>query len=181
MPGTKPVSGNVRSPPHLRSRLFGAARYDAEIPPPSHQISSSRLSLISCSPVIDEIEISRMSEKASLPLPGGQVSPPPRSQLPNIFLGGLLIFATFFSFQSSFPGANHVRCLGSKLGLGLDASNDHDVGIVYDDAWYEDHVECPAQPRPIFPKMTWNITNEEKKASVEKYIQAVVCPPRMCG
>jgi len=32
-PGTKPVSGNVRSPPHLRSRLFGAARYDAEIPP----------------------------------------------------------------------------------------------------------------------------------------------------
>lgn len=38
---------------------------------------------------------------------------------------------------------------------------------------------CPYQPDPLPPKLRWNVTDEEKAASVDHFSQAVVCPPSL--
>jgi len=115
-----------------------------------------------------------MSEKIGLPVPGSQTSLPRRSQLPKILLGTLLALAILINFSDSIPGSSYIRALSPKCGLSTSDSI-YDVEVRYDEAWFKDHVECPAQPKPIHPKMVWNMTDEEKKASIEKYAQSVVC------
>ena len=36
---------------------------------------------------------------------------------------------------------------------------------------------CPIQPDPLHPKLTWNVTDEEKGVSVNHFSEAVVSPP----
>lgn len=36
---------------------------------------------------------------------------------------------------------------------------------------------CPYQPDPLHPRLTWNVTDEEKATSVDHFSQAVVSPP----
>jgi Gly-Xaa carboxypeptidase len=96
-----------------------------------------------------------------------------KSTWPKVLLGVLVLLAT----------ATH---LGPKLAstsapAGIEAV-DLRTGIfdpvVYDEAWLKEHTKCPVQPRPLPPKLTWNLTAEERAESLKKFSAAVVSASR---
>ena len=119
-----------------------------------------------------------MSEKEVLPLPGTLTPHPRRSRSPKILLGTLLALATLINFHESIPGVDQARSLVSSIPwnreVGPEGLVEHDGRWLYDEAWFKSHVECPAQPAPIYPKIIWNMTHDDKRVSVERYAQSVV-------
>ncbi|ORY31765.1 carboxypeptidase s precursor [Naematelia encephala] len=43
-------------------------------------------------------------------------------------------------------------------------------------AYWEDFVGCPNQPKPLYPRLEWNMTSADKKLSIERLSQAVQIP-----
>ena len=121
-----------------------------------------------------------MSEKHSLPLPT-QASSSPNPRRGRIALAVFLAFATLISLQDILPTSDFVQSTADSLSstFGLkDGRGDADHSS-WDEAYFRDHVRCPAQPQPIFPKMAWNMTDEEKRSSIDKYAQSVVSAIRL--
>ena len=116
-----------------------------------------------------------MSEKHSLPLPT-QASSPPKPRRGRIALGVFLAFATLISLQDILPANDFVRSTVDSLSstFGLKNGSGDLVDSNWDEAYFKDRVQCPAQPKAIFPKMVWNMTDEEKRSSIDKYAQSVV-------
>ena len=104
-----------------------------------------------------------MSEKAHLPLPS---STPTRSSLKGRF-NSLLALVTLLaapSLISRAPAALDIVSETARRLLGQDEWSRHEYA----------GISCPAQPEPIFPKMIWNMTMDEKRKSADLYSQAVV-------
>jgi Gly-Xaa carboxypeptidase len=114
-----------------------------------------------------------MSEKSQPLLPSSVPAPPPaypaqqrkRSKLPLILLGVLALLAI-----PHLPRLHHTcsEHLGGA-GAGWDTAK-------YDAAYMDEFVSCPAQPKALHPKLTWEMNAEEKKKSTELFSQSVQIP-----
>jgi Gly-Xaa carboxypeptidase len=103
-------------------------------------------------------------EKTSLPFPAA--APTPRqSWKPRIALGILAGLAAYHLIPShAFP-----KCLHRSREYTL-GSKELDL------AYFEEHVKCPIQPKPLYPKHVWNMTQEEKDQSMKIFSEAVQIP-----
>ena len=88
------------------------------------------------------------------------------SRRPTIFLGIILILAGVANFGPSLNLFNRDPIELVKY--------DDIPELIYDQAWLDEHVKCPAQPEPLFPKMMWDMTEDEQTASIQKYSESVV-------
>jgi hypothetical protein len=89
---------------------------------------------------------------------------------PVALLAVVVLLATATRFQapiaswvSSSNPTNIVSTL-SSWSSGGDSGED----------WLEKQVKCPVQPKPLHPKLVWNLSKEERAASLVKFQQAVV-------
>ncbi|ORY30167.1 putative carboxypeptidase s precursor [Naematelia encephala] len=121
----------------------------------------------------------KMSEKiASLPLPSGTVAKPAkRSRRTRLTAIALLICASLV-VSPSIPiidtSVSTVKtALSAIIGpIGL-ASN---KWTAEDETIFEELAKCPKQPKAIYPKMIWNMTDHEKIRSIDLLSQAVQIP-----
>ena len=90
------------------------------------------------------------------------------SRHPKIFLGVIIILATLLNFG---PTLDKVKSSCSSIL----PSGRLDKSVIYEDKWLEDHSRCPVQPKALHPKMVWDMTEDDRKISIQRYSQAVVC------
>lgn len=113
-----------------------------------------------------------MSEKtSSLPLPAGSYPQPTgrskflRLTAITLAISGLLLIAPSNTLSSVKDAA---RTVGGHCGMSNKWTAE-DVKV------FDEWVKCPKQPKAIYPKMKWEMTDDEKKKSVDLFSQAVVC------
>jgi Gly-Xaa carboxypeptidase len=53
-------------------------------------------------------------------------------------------------------------------------ANIYETSSRWSEEWLAEHAKCPVQPKPLHPKMVWNMTDKEKQDSLEKFAAAVV-------
>lgn len=75
------------------------------------------------------------------------------------YLSMALLLAIFVCLNLKGPITGKESKDGVVLGHGKDGGE-----------W----ARCPHQPEPLHPATTWNMTEEDKKVSIERFVQAVV-------
>ncbi|KAK8869586.1 hypothetical protein IAR55_000153 [Kwoniella newhampshirensis] len=112
-----------------------------------------------------------MSEKrsSSLPFPTqSSIHRPRKSWQPKALLGLLFILATALNFGPSLSDY-----LPNRLPPHLrNGQNDRKFDLELLKHW----AKCPDQPKAIYPNMTWELTEADKKKAVDLYSQAVQIP-----
>lgn len=105
-------------------------------------------------------------------LPYAQFNPAPRkpaTSWPKVLLGVLLLLATATHLGPKLRGDAGVDAVD-----GVDLTTDIFDPVVYDEAWLKEHTKCPVQPKPLPPKLAWNLNDEERAESLRKFSASVV-------
>lgn len=116
------------------------------------------------------ITMSEQKQSSVIPLPIQSPVPYRSSWKPRILLGILFLLATAINFGPSLSSVSErAKCRwGSSSYIFQD-----DLTTRLDMEQLKDWAKCPKQPKPIYPNMTWEMTEEERARSVEHYAQAV--------
>ena len=114
------------------------------------------------------IELPYPAQTASLP---GNTAK--ASKWPKVLLAVLVLLATATHLGPRLAGVAE----STTDALDLDFTGDLFDPVVYDEAYLKEHTKCPVQPRPLPPKIAWNLTEEERVESLKKFSAAVVGPP----
>ena len=105
-----------------------------------------------------------------LPYPAQARAGPTRTW-PVVLLAIVLFLATATRFQA--PIASWVTSSDpSNIVSTISSWTVEREGVSTD--WLDKQVKCPVQPKPLHPKLVWNLTDEERAASLVKFQQAVV-------
>ena len=104
-------------------------------------------------------------EKHSLPFPTNVRSSRP-SHRPTVLLGILFTLATVINFGPTLKDTAH-KCLSNHLENTFPEPK-------YDEMWLKEHAQCPNQPKALYPKLRWNMTDDDKRASIQRVSAAVV-------
>ncbi|OCF45385.1 Gly-Xaa carboxypeptidase [Kwoniella heveanensis CBS 569] len=125
-------------------------------------------------------------ESTSLPSPvqaqgRGKASRSASTWRPRILLGTIFLLATVVNFgpalSGRFSNSNSEHSpfgnAGSKQGFQED---ENWVVEKYGLEELKKYATCPEQPKAIYPNLTWELNDEERKKSVELYAQAVRIP-----
>ncbi|ORX33794.1 carboxypeptidase s precursor [Kockovaella imperatae] len=112
-----------------------------------------------------------MEKNSSLPRP---VHAPARraSRHPTIFLGILLALATTLYFGPTYEAVKS-RC---HSAISSSHAKDSLDSVKWSQDQLKEYSKCPVQPKPLHPKMTWEMTSEEKERSIKLYSEAVQIP-----
>jgi hypothetical protein len=122
-------------------------------------------------------------EKHTLPLSAPTTAPAPKQSItkratPIALLALLTVLAlNVLPNQTTNPVStlkDTTRSLSSHLGWTSPQDQDNTENLIYTQEYLNSHVKCPIQPKPLYPKIAWNMTKEEKVSSIDKYAEAVV-------
>lgn len=117
------------------------------------------------------VTMSEQKQSSVLPLPIQSPVPCRSSWKPRILLGILFLLATAINFGPSLSSVSER----AKCHWGSSSCRFHDdLTTRFDMEQLKDWAKCPQQPKPIYPNMTWEMTEEERARSIEHYAQAVV-------
>lgn len=115
--------------------------------------------------------MSEQKQSSALPLPIQSSTPYRPSWKPRILLGILFLLATAINFGPSLSSVSE----GENGRLDPSSYKFHDdLTTRFDIEQLKNWATCPQQPKPIYPNMTWEMTEEERNRSIEHYAQAVV-------
>ncbi|ORY29955.1 carboxypeptidase s precursor [Naematelia encephala] len=110
---------------------------------------------------------------SSLPLPPPTTTRPSSRRQSKYLVPLLVILAILPNLSTIYSGINAsaylIKSSLTRPAPGFDTS-------LYDARYFDEYVECPAQPSAIYPKLAWNMTASEKRASIDKFSQAVQIP-----
>ncbi|AAW41637.1 hypothetical protein CNBB1280 [Cryptococcus deneoformans B-3501A] len=117
--------------------------------------------------------MSEQKQSSALPLPIQSSTPYRPSWKPRILLGILFLLATAINFGPSLSSVSE----GENGRLDPSSYKFHDdLTTRFDIEQLKNWATCPQQPKPIYPNMTWEMTEEERNRSIEHYAQAVRIP-----
>lgn len=94
---------------------------------------------------------------------------PKKSERRNAILIGVILGLSYFVIRG--PLSTYHNSSLDQIGI---LSKGHGHGH-----HHQDQDGCPYQPDPLHPRLTWNVTDEEKAASVDHFSQAVVSRPSL--
>lgn len=115
--------------------------------------------------------MSEQKQSSALPLPIQLSTAYRPSWKPRILLGILFLLATAINFGPSLSSVSErASCLWDSLSYKFHDDLTTRFDIEQLKAW----AKCPLQPKPIYPNMTWEMTEEERTRSIDHYAQAVV-------
>ncbi|OWZ50744.1 Gly-Xaa carboxypeptidase [Cryptococcus neoformans A2-102-5] len=117
--------------------------------------------------------MSEQKQSSALPLPIQLSTAYRPSWKPRILLGILFLLATAINFGPSLSSVSErASCLWDSSSYKFH----DDLTTRFDIEQLKDWAKCPLQPKPIYPNMTWEMTEEERTRSIDHYAQAVRIP-----
>ncbi|EIW70200.1 hypothetical protein TREMEDRAFT_30032 [Tremella mesenterica DSM 1558] len=109
-----------------------------------------------------------MGSKDDLPSP--VLGKPKKNWRPRIFLALLLTLALAFSLHHKISPVAGLVGHSATFMRWQKAEYHAQMEVL------KAKIQCPKQPEPVYPKLTWNMTDEEQKRSIELFVEAVRIP-----
>lgn len=125
-----------------------------------------------CHPPVPYPSPSKMAEKLPQPISTVPTPRPHRNFLSRVLIFSLLVNLALLLPSYSSPWET-IKSFPLWNGAGP-CSGHRDSSPTYEAEFLAKHSKCPKQPKAIYPNLTWEMTPEEKRLSINKYSQAVV-------